>query len=218
MVMTLMLVEDDKFVHRLVKRTFRKSSFRVIGAFSVREACWIMCKSRPDIILLDLNFPGECGVELLDFMEGKNMSIPVIAVTGVSDLDSVAALVERGVVGYIKKPFEPASLKRKVLQVFMNRQSELKPEELDTLLTIKQSQNEGPQVKEGLFVKVADLEQRMAKLETIINAFEDDISFNLAEINLRLTSIEARFEVHSDDIERLMKKKRKSSQAAGKDS
>lgn len=57
-------------------------------------------------VLLDLNFPGGHGLDLLPLIRKWNPNVPVIITSAQSDPDTVQTGFERGAVDFISKPFD----------------------------------------------------------------------------------------------------------------
>ena len=104
-------------------------------------------KANPDVILMDIDMSGITGIEAVRRLRSKNISIPVIMLTGFEDADKVFASICAGANGYILKsanmnelvghikdvhnggaPMTPI-IARKVLDRFVKLQAAPHPEE-----------------------------------------------------------------------------------------
>ena len=63
---TIMIVEDETDINRLLARILGDECYRTVQAFSGTEALLLLERQEPDLILLDLMLPGMAGEELLD--------------------------------------------------------------------------------------------------------------------------------------------------------
>ena len=61
----ILLVEDNKEIHELIKNALEKERYIVINAYSGTEALIILEKEKIDLILLDLMLPGITGEEII---------------------------------------------------------------------------------------------------------------------------------------------------------
>ena len=74
-------------------------------AVSGPEALGLVPVYRPDAILLDLNLPGLPGAQVLEQLLRMDPLLPVIIVTGNSDLEVARSTLKQGAFDYLPKPF-----------------------------------------------------------------------------------------------------------------
>ena len=116
----ILLVEDNKEIHELIKNVLEKERDIVINAYSGTEALIILEKEKIDLILLDLMLPGINGEEIIK----KIKSIPIIVISAkVSKEDKINSLLI-GANDYITKPFDMDELLARVkVQLRINNTS-----------------------------------------------------------------------------------------------
>lgn len=116
----ILLVEDNKEIHELIKNVLEKERYIVINAYSGTEALIILEKEKIDLILLDLMLPGINGEEIIK----KIKSIPIIVISAkVSNEDKINSLLI-GANDYITKPFDMDELLARVkVQLRINNTS-----------------------------------------------------------------------------------------------
>lgn len=116
----ILLVEDNKEIHDLIKNALEKERYIVKNAYSGTEALIILEKENVDIILLDLMLPGINGEEIIK----KIKSIPIIVISAkVSKEDKINSLLI-GANDYITKPFDMDELLARVkVQLRINNTS-----------------------------------------------------------------------------------------------
>ena len=116
----ILLVEDNKEIHDLIKNALEKERYIVKNAYSGTEALIILEKENVDIILLDLMLPGLNGEEIIK----KIKSIPIIVISAkVSNEDKINSLLI-GANDYITKPFDMDELLARVkVQLRINNTS-----------------------------------------------------------------------------------------------
>lgn len=83
-------------------------------------------KSKPDIILLDINMPKKNGIEVLKEIRIKNLPVKVLILTVHNEVEYLLKAVDIGVDGYILKDSESAELKRAIVSV-MNGENYIQP-------------------------------------------------------------------------------------------
>ena len=105
----ILIVEDDIHINNMLCELLRQNNYMPHAAFSGTEAILIFSQEQFSLILLDLMLPGKTGAEVLEEIRQKS-AVPVIALTAVSDKESVVALLKAGANDYISKPFDNSEL------------------------------------------------------------------------------------------------------------
>jgi two-component system cell cycle sensor histidine kinase/response regulator CckA len=115
---TILLVEDEQQVRKMVRELLQVSGFTVIEAARVGEAL-ILCQSHPEpihLLLTDVVMPGMNGRELAEHLTRMRPEMKVLFMSGYTD----EAVVRHGVLAvgsaFLQKPFTPDSLTSKVRQ------------------------------------------------------------------------------------------------------
>jgi ribonuclease P protein subunit RPR2 len=107
----ILLVDDDPALRTLLRTTFEVADVDVVDAASAAEARRAIQKSRPSVIVLDVNMPGETGLDLCRDLKAnaETRDIPVVLLTG-SEGGTDAAAKEAGADAFVRKPFSPLEL------------------------------------------------------------------------------------------------------------
>ncbi|MBW1893867.1 MAG: SpoIIE family protein phosphatase [Deltaproteobacteria bacterium] len=107
--LSILAVDDNPTNLELLKMTLSKEGYCVIPASNGPSARNIAAEKKPDLILLDIKMPGEDGFEVIKKLKTNpsTAGIPVIFLTGVSEIDAKLSGFELGAVDYITKPFHP---------------------------------------------------------------------------------------------------------------
>ena len=109
-----LVVDDDKDGRELLETLLSLHGIKVSAAASVAEAVEKIHAVKPDLVISDIEMPGENGFSLIkklnDFNESQKRRIPAIALTGhVSHADRVKVL-SSGYQIHLAKPIEPEEL------------------------------------------------------------------------------------------------------------
>ncbi len=115
---TILIVDDDEFINKMLIEVLEKEGFNVLQAFSGTEALMVLEKTTPDLVLLDLMLPGMCGEKVIEKING----IPVIVVSAKIDIDNKVNLLLNGAADYITKPFEVKELIARIKLQLKNAQ------------------------------------------------------------------------------------------------
>lgn len=102
----VLIVEDDVHIARLHRRfTERVDGCEVVGvACSLDEARDMVEVLEPDLILLDLYFPGEQGTALLREIRAKGLETDVVLITAAREVEPLKEALRGGVFDYLIKP------------------------------------------------------------------------------------------------------------------
>jgi DNA-binding response OmpR family regulator len=123
-VQTVLAVDDDENVLRLMERILESRKYRILTARAGREALAKVRESMPDLVILDGMLPEVHGFEICRQLKTSERfrHIPVILVSAVHTGWRFAADVKEkyGADDYLEKPFEPAELLRRV-ENWLNR-------------------------------------------------------------------------------------------------
>ena len=107
--LTVLAVDDNPINLELLKKTLSKEGYKVLTASHGPEARTVAADNKPDLILLDIKMPDEDGFQVIKKLKANpgTAGIPVIFLTGVSEIDAKLSGFELGAVDYITKPFHP---------------------------------------------------------------------------------------------------------------
>ena len=115
---TILLVDDDPDIVRLLTMTLRPEGFRLLSASDGNAALEIARAERPDLLLLDWNMPGRNGLEVCRTLRAEldpNLrDVPVVLLTAQAGAEDTAAGFAAGVTDYVTKPFKPAHIRSRV--------------------------------------------------------------------------------------------------------
>jgi two-component system response regulator len=112
----LLIVDDNETNRDLLAHHLESQGHTVAQAQNGRQALEMIDKDRFDLVLLDLIMPEMNGYQVLTHMKNgigcKN--IPVIMISALGEMDSVAQCIEMGAEDYLPKPFNPVLLKARI--------------------------------------------------------------------------------------------------------
>lgn len=105
---TILLVDDDQENLKMLNAFLGESGFRISMAQSGEEALELAERNSPDIILLDVLMPGMDGFETCRRLKGQESTqqIPVIFLTGLTEIVDKLKGFEAGGVDFITKPVQ----------------------------------------------------------------------------------------------------------------
>jgi phosphate regulon transcriptional regulator PhoB len=109
---TVLIVEDEKDIAKMIDYNLRKEGYKTIIANDGEDALDAAITKLPGLILLDLMLPGLSGLDVCKELkaERKTASIPIIMLTAKSQESDKIVGLELGADDYVTKPFSPREL------------------------------------------------------------------------------------------------------------
>lgn len=109
---TVLLVEDDPVILRLLEVNFDLEGFSVLLAEDGAEGVAMAQAKRPDVVVTDIMMPKMTGIELVKALKADpaTASIPVLLLSAKAQTSDLKAGLDAGADDYVTKPFEPLDL------------------------------------------------------------------------------------------------------------
>ena len=112
----VLLVDDDPDLLKLISLRLSSAGYSVQTAESGENALSTLAVARPDVVVTDLKMPGLDGMALFEAIHRSHPTLPVIILTANGTIPDAVAATERGVFGYLTKPFDSQALLQKVAE------------------------------------------------------------------------------------------------------
>jgi DNA-binding response OmpR family regulator len=110
-----MVVDDDKVIRDVVRRTLEREGLHVVEAKDGEEALLRSVEAPVDVAVVDIHMPKMSGYELVEQLRVKDPRLHVIMLTAAgTEAERVRGLVG-GADDYVVKPFSPRELAARVL-------------------------------------------------------------------------------------------------------
>jgi len=120
---TILVVEDDRKIAKVVKVYLEGEGFRVFTAEKGKEALDIALKEPLSLVILDLMLPDMSGEEICQELKEIG-DLPVIMLTAKSSEEERVAGFGLGADDYVVKPFSPRELMARVKAVMKRSQKQ----------------------------------------------------------------------------------------------
>src|SRR5690554_365036 len=104
---TLLIIDDDVDICMLLKRFFERKGYQVRIAFKGGEGLDIVKKEKIDLVLTDFRLPDIDGFEIIKSIREVNDILPIIVITGYSDVNQAVKVIRLGAYEYVTKPIFP---------------------------------------------------------------------------------------------------------------
>src|ERR1700726_947306 len=125
----ILVVEDDHQIGMLVAKYLRTNEYRVTTAKDAREMHCALSASRIDLLVLDLNLPGEDGLSICRRLRAQGSPIPIVMLTAKGEeIDRIVGL-EMGADDYLPKPFNPRELLARIKAILRRRRGSAQAED-----------------------------------------------------------------------------------------
>jgi putative two-component system response regulator len=173
MMSKILIVDDEQPLRRWSERVLHGHGYDCEAASDAGDARHRLEDGTFQLALLDINMPGESGMDLLSHIRSSHPDCAAVMVTGHDSVALAMSAIEHGAYGYIVKPVEAGELLINVANALHRRRLEL--ETLQLLSRIRQTASE----------RGAQLEQAMQDLrlsETKVWSSQADTIFHLARV------------------------------------
>ena len=118
---TILVVDDEPEIVRLVRSYLEQDGYRVVTAYNGEEALYAARHEKPDLVVLDILMPKMDGLEFTRRVR-REQDVPIIMLTArAEETDRIVGL-EMGADDYVTKPFSPRELVARVRAVLRRAQ------------------------------------------------------------------------------------------------
>ncbi len=117
----ILIIDDEKFIRQLVSRTLHDLGYRFIkeaengedGLKIINHADGLI-----EVVLLDIEMPKVSGLDFLRVVRSHEKDsirkVPIVMLTGHSDMDHVREAAKIGIHGFLAKPVSKANLDKQI--------------------------------------------------------------------------------------------------------
>ena len=115
---TLLLVDDDSFVRRILKDVITETGIelRLLEAADGEEGLAVAAREQPAVMFLDLFMPKKSGLEVLNAIKSVSPMTRVLVISSMDAEPVVEQAMAAGAVGFVGKPFHPLEIASAVRQ------------------------------------------------------------------------------------------------------
>jgi DNA-binding response OmpR family regulator len=113
---TILVVDDDPVIQKLLAVNFEMEGYRVVTAGDGEEALAQVALEHPDAVVLDVMMPKIDGIEVVRRMraDAGTAVIPVLLLSARAQAKDIAEGLDAGADAYMTKPFDPVDLLERV--------------------------------------------------------------------------------------------------------
>ena len=103
---SILVVDDDSSVRRVVQMQLSEAGYEVQPAASGEDALRILLESAPKLVITDLRMPDMTGIELLRRISDEEIQTTVIIITAFGSIETAVQAMRLGAYDYITKPID----------------------------------------------------------------------------------------------------------------
>jgi CheY-like chemotaxis protein len=113
---TIVFVEDDPTIRKLVQAALRASPHAIHFAADGREGLALVERVLPDVVFTDVSMPEMNGLELADAIRARPAlaKVKIVFVTASLQREQIERYLAHGAVAYLGKPFTMADLRQHI--------------------------------------------------------------------------------------------------------
>lgn len=171
----VLIVDDEPFNVDYLEQELEDLEYDTISAFNGQEALEQVAAHAPDMILLDIMMPVMDGFGVLQRLKDNKQwrDIPVVVISAMSDMDSVARGIELGAEDYLPKPFDPILLEARLTAGLEKKR--LRDVELEYLQQVQKLTKAAGAIQNNTFdeQKLSDVAGREDALGTLARVFQN---------------------------------------------
>lgn len=153
----ILLVDDDTDLLELLSIRLTAAGYETILADSAEVAINYLDISRPHLVISDIQMSGMDGMALFEYIHRHIPTLPVIILTAFGTIPDAVAATQRGIFGYLTKPYDP-----KILLSQVERAIDLAPA-VDTV----SSKTPSPAWRKAIITRSALMEDLLAKVDRV---------------------------------------------------
>ncbi|GGF65020.1 transcriptional regulator [Terasakiella brassicae] len=107
---SLVIVDDDREMRDSLTHLFESVGWQCENYARAELFCEKVRDISPDVILSDVRMPGMDGLALLDYMQTKEDTAPVVLISAHGDIPMAVDAMQKGAYSFLEKPFDPRRL------------------------------------------------------------------------------------------------------------
>lgn len=106
----ILIIDDENDLRFVLKRFLSKHGYEVLEASSGKKALDLLRSNEVDLILCDFKLDDMDGDVVLKAIKEINATVPVIIITGYSNIKTAVEVMRLGAIDYVTKPLLPEEI------------------------------------------------------------------------------------------------------------
>ena len=104
----ILIIDDDPQIRHILRRILNQAGYEVVEAENGIQGLRQYREAQPDLVISDIFMPEKDGLELIDALRSAEATVPIIAISGGSQLgkmDLLSVAAHLGAQRIVRKPF-----------------------------------------------------------------------------------------------------------------
>lgn len=158
----VLIVDDDYYFRLILEKSLNHHHYQPVCAENAKHAQQMIGLDQFDIVISDIRMPEMTGIELLHWIKSNYPKMPVILMTGFSEIIETQEAVKLGADGFLPKPFKTEDLLKVIEACLQKNISTTEPKEEESLDSkyCKISMDDfisGKEIKFDIYVRITEL-------------------------------------------------------------
>lgn len=147
---TILIIDDDRDMCLLLKRFLTRHGYEVLESYNGKKALELLENTEPSLVMCDFRLEDMEGNVLLGKIKEKYPHLPVIIITGYSDIKIAVEVMKMGAYDYITKPLFPDEILVTIKQALetASREPDAVQPQRPAAATISEQKNDNGTTKE----------------------------------------------------------------------
>jgi two-component system, NtrC family, response regulator HydG len=140
---TILIIDDDRDMCLLLKRFLTRHNYEVLEAYSGKKSLELLETTEPSLVMCDFRLEDMEGNVLLGKIKEKYPHLPVIIITGYSDIKIAVEVMKMGAYDYITKPLFPDEILVTIKKALETPAEDKEPVKLASAATVTRPITDG---------------------------------------------------------------------------
>ena len=106
----ILVIDDDMDICHLLKKFLSKNNYEVMTAHNGEMGLKILDDMQPDLVMTDFRLGDMDGSEVITAIKSRMPHVPILVITGYSDIRIAVNVMKLGALDYITKPLLPQEI------------------------------------------------------------------------------------------------------------
>ncbi|MBE9532319.1 MAG: response regulator [Proteobacteria bacterium] len=191
----IFIVDDEAPIRKVLKTHLTREGYNVIESSGGNKVFEHLQSNHFDLVISDIRMPEVDGSEVLDYVTKEYSTIPIIMLTGLTDINVAIDIMRRGAFDYITKPVKKAELMNTIDKALNHKDLLERNKELE-----RQNQEYQLYLEDKVKERTKDLSGKAQELNAAYKLLKD---INIQFVQVMAEAIEAKDEYTRGHCDRM---------------